>query len=412
MNNKLYVLPLKWFLLFNVFTQLLFWLGPIRYNINNNASLLLFFVIVDVAFYLGYKRGMSRFKPSRYVLSKSAVRIIILLGLLSSIIGLTQLWIEHGLTFSFSTLVNSLLDPGRAYNSESESEMQTSYGALLLTPFYWMSIPMGIYYWKRLPRLFKIIVVLIPIVSLIGWFGVGVRKGIIDLFIILFFSFVAYKPQIVLEKKNKRKLLLAFFVFVVLFILYFLFSNLSRSSMSSYGELTDLVTGNYKEFYSSNLPMTVVAGLVMIQSYLCQGYYALGLSLNWNIIHTAPMGMSWMTIAIARKFGYDPLPNSYMHYLEKFDIDPSMNWHSIYVWLANDFTFIGVPIIIFLIGYFLAITWCDSLHKQNTLAFPIMNLFVVMCFYSFANNQVLSFSFIPFVFCGVVYYLSSHSKLG
>jgi len=111
-------------------------------------------------------------------------------------------------------------------------------------------------------------------------------------------------------------------------------------------------------------------------------------------------------MVIASKFGYNPMPNTYLSLLENYGIDSHVNWHTIYVWLANDFTFIGVPIIIYLIGLMFARTWCDSVKGDNDTAIPLFTLFLVMVFYFFANNQVLSFSFMPFVVWWLLYRLS------
>ena len=148
---------------------------------------------------------------------------------------------------------------------------------------------------------------------------------------------------------------------------------------------------------------------MMICSYLTQGYYALSKGLELGILPISFLGSSWFTISIAKKFSYDPTETTYMYMLQSEGIDMSINWHSIYLWLANDFTFIGVPIIIFLIGYFFAQSWMDAIKGSNILSYPVLALFSTMIFYFFANNQVFSFSFIPFVFWFSAYQISRKS---
>ena len=97
--------------------------------------------------------------------------------------------------------------------------------------------------------------------------------------------------------------------------------------------------------------------------------------------------------------------------LEPMGIDPSINWHTIYVWLANDVTFIGVPLIIFLIGYFFSKTWADCVYGNNDAAVSLFALFLIMTFYFYANNQVISFSFMPFVVCFAIYVFSRIKKV-
>ena len=195
-----------------------------------------------------------------------------------------------------------------------------------------------------------------------------------------------------------------------IFIFYFIFSNLARYNLG----LHEMASFNYKfetrPFYTDHCPTWLLVSLYNIDSYLCQGYYALSLGLSIGIISPTIMGMSWFTMVIANKFGYDPMPGTYMTLLEPYGIDSKMNWHTIYLWLANDFTFIGVPFVIFFIGYFFAKTWCDCISKKNDYAIPLFSLFLIMVFYFYANNQVLSFSLIAFVFWFLVYMSSKQNR--
>ena len=200
--------------------------------------------------------------------------------------------------------------------------------------------------------------------------------------------------------------------FISIFILYFIFSNISRYGGDGFAALEMINNTNLKSWYINQLGTPISVALSFIESYLCQGYYALGLGLDHGIILPSIFGSNWFTIAFAKKFGYDPTIYTYTYILQNQGIDMSINWHSLYLWLANDFTFIGVPLIVFFIGYFFAQTWCDCVRNRNVLAYPIMSLFVIMIFYAFANNQVFSFSFIPFVVWFSLYKLKSHISRG
>ena len=156
--------------------------------------------------------------------------------------------------------------------------------------------------------------------------------------------------------------------------------------------------------------MWLLVSLSSIMSYLCQGYYALSLALEMGILPIAIGGSSWFTIMLASRFGEDPTTHTYMYALESMGIDMSMNWHTAYVWLANDFTFIGVPIFLFLVGRYFAIVWQDCINRRNDFAFIVMPMFVLMVFYLFANNQVFSSMFITFVIWFIIYLLSRFIK--
>lgn len=411
MQKQLAYFPLKVLLTFLVVTELLIWLGPVKFDISNPFTLALYLALMNFALYFGYKKGVKKFKPTCCSVSPSLIKIVILAGFLLYIYNLYTIWALHGLEVSAKTLVNALINPGEAYYSESTQDIDTSLLGLCFSPVKWAAIPFGIFYWKRASNFYRSFVVLMVLMEIITWLGIGTRKGLIDICLIFFFCLIALQPSLIQEKKSKRLIMITILSLGIAFLIYFIFSNMSRSGNDDFSELAEMSSGQFRVFYD-NLPLGLTVALSFIVRYLCQGYYALSVGLKLGIIPLAPMGMSWFTIAIANKFGYDPLPNTYMAQLECFNIDMTVNWHSIYLWLANDFSFIGVPIIIYLIGYFLAQTWCDSVAKKNIYAFPIMTLFVIMTFYFFANNQVLSFSFLPFVICFTAYKLSTKIRYG
>ena len=81
--------------------------------------------------------------------------------------------------------------------------------------------------------------------------------------------------------------------------------------------------------------------------------------------------------------GADLFSQSYQARLEQFDWDPLVNWHSFYVWIANDVGPVGVVVVLFLVGYFFYQVSFDAIER--------VGLFAIMFFYLPANNQVLSY---------------------
>lgn len=406
MQKKIVYLPLKVSLSFLILTEFLFWFGPIKYTIPNDFILFIYLVLMNFSLYFGYRVGVNKFRPSSYKTSKNFIKVIIVIGLVLTLIDLFNIWTMRGISISFDSFFNSLTNPGQAYYSEINPESETSIFLLLLSPIKWASIPLGISSWRKINKFYKTCIFAIFFLSILMWLGIGVRKGIFDLLIITLFSIIASFPQIIAKRNYNKKFKFITYASIILFLTYFIYSNLSRGGSTNLKDImTMAINSDIREIYLS-LPNWLIISLRSITGYLVQGYHALALSLNIGIRPIVPFGMSWFTILIANKLGYDPAPLTYMKELESFGIDMYGNWHTIYVWLANDFTFIGVPIIIFCIGYFFAQSWYDSLIGKNLFSFPVMTLFVLMVFYFYANNQVLSFSFIPFVVCFSIYKLS------
>ena len=400
MNSKVLFFPLKVVLAFLAFSELLIWFGPIDYDINNNAILAIYLLIVNVTFFWGYKLGVrkSRIKGNAPV-STTLIKFLLVVGLMLTIHNLYWMWSYRGIEVSFSSLVASLLNPGDAYFSEADTVVRETPFHLFMAPIKFAAIPCGIFAWRRLSKPYRLVVILTCVIEAVAWMGVGVRKGLLDVIIIGLFMVVASDSTLISNASRYRKLKIFAGVFILAFLVYFSFSGLTRAGGADFSDFVN-VANRYgiKPIYKENLPVWLYYPVASIDSYLCQGYYALSKGLEIGIKPLTFMGQSWFTINFSMNhFGYDPLPDTYMQDLVSLGIDPWVNWHTIYLWLANDFSFIGVPFVIMLIGFLFARTWCDVVEGRNMMAVPIFSLFLIMTVYFYANNQVISFQFLSFV---------------
>ena len=405
MNSKVLLFPLKIVLAFLVFSELLIWLGPTDYDIKNNLTLAFFLLVVNLAFYWGYKIGIRKKRKESAPVPLIYVKVLIVVGVFLTIHNLYWMWAYRGIDVTLSNLILSLSNPGDAYFSEAETVARETPFHLFMAPFKFAAIPCGIYAWKRLPKLYRILVILTCLIEAFAWMGVGTRKGLFDIVVISLFTIIAGNPDIINSDSRYRKFKIISISFILVFLVYFSFSGLTRAGGQEFSDFVS-VANRYgiKPFYKENLPIWLYYPVASIDSYLCQGYYALSKGLEIGIKPLTFMGQSWFTINFSiNHFGYNPLPDTYMQDLSSFGIDPWVNWHTIYLWLANDFSFIGVPFIIMLIGFFFARTWSDVVSGRTFIAVPIFSLFLVMAFYFYANNQVISFQFFSFAFWFVVW---------
>ena len=69
-----------------------------------------------------------------------------------------------------------------------------------------------------------------------------------------------------------------------------------------------------------------------------------------------------------------------------------------YVWLANDVSFIGVPIVLFGLFYLMAQSWRDYLDHNDPFAFVFITIMGFFCLYISANNTVFTHSETLFAF--------------
>jgi hypothetical protein len=106
--------------------------------------------------------------------------------------------------------------------------------------------------------------------------------------------------------------------------------------------------------------------------------------------------------------GENLMRKTYIGKLEKKGVDPFENWHSAYLWFANDFTFFGVPIVLFFIGLLFSVSWKSTLKLNDPFA-PIIFIFcLIEIFYLCANNHLFSFSFYSFHILVLLWILSRY----
>jgi hypothetical protein len=419
MNNsfsKSYLfLPVKILLIFNLITLIFFALGPINWMKINEVKVIFYVCFNLLFFFIGYYIGINGYaikESFNYDNKKWVVLSVIFVSLFWF---LPSLYLRLGITgFNilevYDKLIEGFKNPSIAYY-EKISSIEDNRGGekslmklinFLLSPLIYAFFPFCILYFNKFNLSVKIIIIACFILELISWISIGTNKGVVDLFLVTVFVGIIVKPNLL--KLNIKQV--ALFSFLIVLVLYFFISNM----LSRYGALGDSdilysldfnvlnnplkTTGIY-----SQLNMALTFGLTLVTAYLAQGYYNLGLALQETGVWTYGFGNSWMGIEIWRLFtGGNLLPETYMGVLEKKHfIDPMIAWHSIYTWLANDFTFWGVPFIFFLIGYNLATSWLDSIHKRSVYASIVFCLFCQMIFYFYANNQIFSFSLIPFL---------------
>ncbi len=399
--NRILYFPISILLTFLVFTEILFFISPRMWNINNEISLVSYLLLMNISLYWGYRAGIKcSIKTTIWRPSQKVINGIIVLAFLFKIF----LFLANN-NFSIFTVVhnffNAFHDIGQAYNGRDLKLNVTLYlTGQFLSPLIFMAYVLGICNWKQLHKKYRIFYVTIIFIELINWFSVGVRKGILDIFLIIFVSYLISNYNIIRDKARLRKLKLYFILFVIVFLSFFLVSNLARMyQYDSFTEMLDNTEAPIRPFYLKYLPKILIMPLSSISSYLCQGYYALACALEEGVIFPNLLATNIFTVNVAERFDYDPLANSYLDILNtKYGISPIINWHSIYVWLANGFTFMGVPLFIYFIGFMLANSWKNSILKKDYIAMPLFVVLFQTVFYFFANNQVFSFSFFVVTF--------------
>lgn len=408
--SKVVSFPAKLILFFLIFTELLLFWGPIDYDIKSPVLLFIYLLVLNISLYAGFKSVITRLPSFQYncQISLSYLKVVIFWGFCVLILRFVNGWNLSSFSPSvfFIQIQRAIFSPADVYNEKLESV--TTNGLMLLlmviTPVYFISKVFGVYYWNSLNRKYKFIVFLLYFLDIIYWLGLGTRKGLLDIIITLVFLLICRNPTVLYDRKKKRKLIVLIATTGGLFILYFVISNFARFNLSS---TEGLIESRFiiRDFYKENVPSSVYIPLAEITSYLCQGYVNLGCALSDFFNHgifcfTFGIGNNWFTINVVENLfhGTDIIDLTYQGYLYKeYGVDMYASWHSLYLWLANDFTFFGVPFIIYFLGKQTLIIWSKAICGNNSYSVPLFILLIIELFYVFANNQVLSFSFVSFI---------------
>lgn len=414
-NNRYLYAPINILTLFNLFTVLVFVFGPVQWKIDNEFTVVSYLLFSLSCLHYGYRKSVSNYKVkdiSEIFTRNRKLIYFIIFFTFSWFIPL--LYLRLGIA-SFSIVeiiekvVEGLNNPLLVYN-EKQQLFEENLGNesilqklnTIFSPIIYSFFSYSILYFSKFSTPIKVGIITTFFLECLSWVCIGTNKGITDIALFLLFMGLALNPK--MYRLNFKKIFVSI-ITICLILSFFINSMLSRFGISENSNLIDKIdfnvlgnplktTGIYQE-----MNIGIKFALMQITSYLCQGYYTIALALKEPFTWSYGFGNSWIGLRMWEKLTNNSLvPMTYMGSLERtHDINPNVAWYSIYTWLASDFTFWGVPVIMFLIGYALGTSWLDTIYKRTIYSSVVLCLFAQMIFYFFANNQILSFAFVPFI---------------
>lgn len=409
--------PMRVFQLYLGCTVVLFALGPWPWPVKNPISLLAYLAANQIALWWGY-RSVIRRQPREY---NGLVRVdrLVLMGLLAWIIFFVQL---HKTRSGFESVevgdfiratVNGAEDPGSAYregqtvffeNAASNSRLSTvvSFGTWLASPLLWAVLPVGVCCWRQLRATLRIGVITYIILETASWIASGRNKGVVDIFIIIPWMMLASHPNWLLAR-NRIKftgLVASATVAAALVFLSFTAGQVGRrgGAIPTHDSATN-ISLDLENWTTSLLPLDGAVAIGAASSYVTQGYYGLSLAMEEPFRWCYGFGNSYYLHSVSNGiFNDDYISERTYSARISSEWDMFGRWSSIYAWFANDVSFWGVPIVMFLVGRLFGLTWLDVLAQRNPFAAALFALLLIMLCYIPANNQVLHFSATLFPF--------------
>ncbi len=416
-KNVIYLLPLLFLQIYLAVTLLVFTFGPISYSLPLPVIFWLCIFCYHFAFFLGYLLAyMSKIKKADFSGKKEIGKdfnlrlfhVLLFFSFFSSLLGFKN--VDSILDFFnpffwFESALQGVLNPGVAYTEKMQRVSSDVSGNKLLNIFLFfiafskiVIVPFIVFLWSRLSFKVKIASLFVTLLPLLSSLSHGTNKGVFD-FVILYGSslmifFVYNKYHFNSYMLRKRKFFLLVLIFSMLGALTFFGTAMSeRGGDIRYIELIDPL-GNIKvdeSSYNKTRESFFYYTYAWLGSYIVQGYYGFGLALTQDFETSYGVGNSvFLTRNFESLLGVDLRENTFQYKINNW-WGESSQWHSFYSFFANDFHFVGVAFVCFILSFLMAKAWFDFIDSANVFAGAMMPIFSVLIIFIPANNQIFGF---------------------
>ena len=430
-NIKKYIYkPIQITIIWSLLTIFMFEFGVINYSTGDKFLLYFFLICAQLAICLGYWFGMHsplELKGERYVNGHAYLLKIFKCWFMIYIITFLPAFFIETRTYSLniSNLINNIVkglsDSSILYNGVREAENVSgiwriiNWGIVLTGFVRWTFFPLGIYLWEELKRYQKVFYVVFAFFFLAAYITTGTSAGIFTISIVIglpvlmkFYRcrYVAALSNNTKKRSRKKKLFIVILVTGMVFASLWLFSNNMKSrEVSLYSG-----NGDFSSFPWNIMPEPIRPAIYWLTAYGTQGYKALSYCIELPFTPTFGLGSSWFTIQnFSSLLHIDILKYTYLGKAEALGFGAYRNWHTVYTWIANDFSFIGTPVVLFFLFYLMAQSWRDYLNRKDPFAFCFMTIMGLFVLYLSANNTVFSHSDTLFTFW-IILYLWKHNR--
>lgn len=264
--------------------------------------------------------------------------------------------------------------------------------------------------WKSLSRVKRTVSVIIVMIPLISSLLVGTNKPIFDvIFVVVICTWLIIIRGSVTSKSFRKpswRNKVIIFLLVSAFLIMFSQSMVSRGASADYIEYTSMKGDISVEIEED----TALKAFYLIGThYLVQGYYGFGLALNQPFDSTYGFGHSKFLLRQAALIDEDIAKRTYQSKISNV-WHGTRQWHSAFAEFANDVHFIGVGFVMWLLFFWMAVTWkLGALYgfREALYFLPLHGIFVV---FLPANNQIFGFldSLSAYIFLSLVVFFRAN----
>jgi hypothetical protein len=380
-----------------IITWILFFIGPYEWPLNSWWPVWLYVPFIFLILGLTHASMLAR-RP-RHVPYKGVNRTIVF-GAFAAIILLVPSGQIYAGRYPWQVL-EALADQrdAYAYLREALSASAGARGPIVLArsltaPFVFAVLPLGVIYWGRLSNTLRALVIATVLSNVIFSILRGTTRELADMLVVAASAFLVgagRNPARSFLLHHWGKIVSGGFLVVTVFTVMVgrAAARLGNQTISCTGETgvcANLTTGFY-----GGLSDSLAFASAMITGYLAQGYYGLSLAMTLPFEPTWGVGHSSAIESVYRNITNDPFlyQQSYTFRLRALGWSDEYQWSSLMVWLANDVSFYGVPVLIGLLGLGWGATWVDATKGQDDRAAIFFCVIMSMIFYLPANNQMM-----------------------
>lgn len=417
-KNRRAYMPMILIEIYLISSLLLYFFGPLRWKTENTSLFIFFIIAYHVAFIIGYTVIVKINKNNSYENSSNQIEKFILkyFGVFIIICVICSLINYKNLTGSKSYIpwdivdstIKGLMNPGAQYYSKFDGDGGNKLITVIFAMFsfiYTSMIPIFVFLWKKINKEYKYIFALLIIFNIATNISIGTNKGVFD----TMFMFVGcFLIELLLYKGSLHKVITKNKIYIILSIVlilcssfYFVVNIRSRvgndipgyinndSESKKQVSFVDEPENGKDNTLLNDAELFFRDALYIGSSYWCQGYYGMSLSVGKEFTTTYGIGNSaFLRSNFKDILGIDVTNRTYQHKITN-KWDENASWHSFYSYFANDISFYGVILLMFILGMLLAFVFKDAL-AGNLIAKLLLPLFLILFIYMPANNQLFT----------------------
>jgi hypothetical protein len=412
---KVLMAPIRIVSTYLFITYLLFVIGPLWDEVENKLDLSVLVIFCYTALFCGfYLSTMNQLSFARRIeipeINFNALgRFLFAAGSFYFLVWSVNQVVGFGMS-SPAEVLSRILNPGDAYASKFEIyEMRESTQRIsratqflvLFSVIFAFYIPITVLAWGKLSKKKKVIFNVCILLYAISFLAIGTLKGLGDIIIIFFASFIivlgrrSLKRQPILfkilERRKNKKFIAIIAIMFIAFSSYMITNQTNRAII--FGIQNSRLVGDIDQSMLTNIVGPEWAmGIAITMAYPTHGYAGLSFAMTEPFEFAGGAGVAPAFESYRYQY-FGGARRDLLTYPARAEHNSGwpngMYWSTAIAEIASDISFFGVPILFFVIGYAFSRTWFSCLFSNSYVAYAALPLFFTFCFFVPANNQVL-----------------------